>query len=236
MSNNYFSFKQFTICQDRCAFKVGTDGVILGAYADVKGKKRILDIGTGTGLIALMAAQRSDAEIVAIEPDHDAFIQASENIGRSKWSGRIRVENKTLQEYACGNNRFDLILSNPPYFTDSLRNPDPAKSAARHNVKLTRKELLQGVSQLLDGNGLFQVILPYAEGSLFIAEACEYGFFCNSILKVKPVPTLPVKRLVLGFGRKREKNTEKFMVIEKGRRHDFTDEYISLTKEFYLKF
>ncbi|NSW94439.1 MAG: methyltransferase [Bacteroidales bacterium] len=236
MSNNYFSFKQFTIYQDKCAFKVGTDGVILGAYADVRGKKRILDIGTGTGLIALMLAQRSDAEIVAIEPDHDSFIQASENIQQSKWSNRISIENKSLQEYAGGNEKFDLIVSNPPYFIDSMRNPDAVKSSARHNVSLTQEDLLQGVSRLLDDNGLFQLILPYTEGLLFIAEASGYGFFCNSILKIKPLPSAPVKRVVLGFGRKREKTAEKFLTIEKGRRHDFTDEYISLTKEFYLKF
>ena len=99
MGNNYFRFKQFTINQERCAFKVGTDGVLLWASADVSGREKILDIGTGTGLIALMLAQRYNAEIIAIEPDHDSFVQASENVRISKWAGRIRVENYILQEY-----------------------------------------------------------------------------------------------------------------------------------------
>lgn len=236
MGNNYFHFKQFTINQDRCAFKVGTDGVILGACTEVTGKKKILDIGTGTGLIALMLAQRSDAEIVAIEPDYDSFIQASENVKQSKWSSRIRIENKFLQDFASGDERFDLIVTNPPYFSDSLKNPDKVKSVARHDVTLTRKDLLQGVSVLLEENGLFQLILPYTEGLIFIAEASDYGFFCNSILKVRPLPSSQIRRLVLGFGRKQLKPAEKFLTIEKGRRHDFTDEYINLTKEFYLKF
>ena len=236
MGNDYFHFKQFTINQDKCAFKVGTDGVILGAWADIKGKIKILDIGTGTGLIALMLAQRSGAEIVALEPDYDSFIQASENIKQSKWRSRIRIENKCLQDFACGNERFDLIVTNPPYFTNSLKNPDAVKSVARHDVTLTREDLLQGVSVLLKERGLFQLILPYTEGLMFIAEARDYGFFCNSILKVKPLPSSQIKRLVLGFSRKRLKPAEKFLTIEKGRRHDFTNEYINLTKEFYLKF
>ena len=118
MANSFFRFKQFTINQDKCAFKVGTDGVLLGACANVTGMKRILDIGTGTGLIALMLAQRCDAEIIAIEPDNDSFVQASANVRLSKWSGRIRIENCTLQNFYPDNTSFDLIVSNPPYFID----------------------------------------------------------------------------------------------------------------------
>jgi tRNA1Val (adenine37-N6)-methyltransferase len=236
MTNFYFSFKQFTIYQDKCAFKVGTDGVLLGASANVTGKTRILDIGTGTGLIALMLAQRCDSEITTIEPDFDSFSQASENITRSKWSSRIRIENCTLQDFKPENSGFDLIVSNPPYFIDSLKNPDPAKSNARHNDSLTHSDILKGAARLLSEDGLLQLILPYDEGNIFVAEAQEHGFYCNSILKIKPMPSSEIRRMILGFSRKRIKPAERFLTIEKGKRHEFSEEYINLTKDFYLKF
>jgi len=236
MANNYFKFKQFTIEQDKCAFKVGTDGVLLGACAQTEGKRKILDIGTGSGLIAIMLAQRCDADIFAIEPDYDSFVQAKENVASSRWGNRIKVENCLLQNYTPENLKFDLIIANPPFFVDSLKNPDPAKSSARHNVTLTHQDLLSGTDLLLAEDGILQLILPYAEGSMFIAEAREFGFFCNDILKVRPLPTAGIRRLILSFSRKRTKTTERFLTIEKGRRYEFTDEYIELTKDFYLKF
>jgi tRNA1Val (adenine37-N6)-methyltransferase len=234
MANSFFSFKQFTINQDKCAFKVGTDGVLLGACANISGRKRIVDIGTGTGLIALMLAQRCDAEITAIEPDNDSFVQASENVKLSRWSSRIKVENCTLQNFSPGDSTFDLIVSNPPYFIDSLKNRDPAKSNARHNDNLTHSDILKGARRLLSENGLLQIILPYDEGSIFIAEAQAHGFFCNSILKIRPMPSSEIRRLILGFSNKRDKPAEQFLTIEKGKRHDFTEDYITLTKDFYL--
>jgi len=236
MANSFFRFKQFTIDQDKCAFKVGTDGVLLGACANITGKKRILDIGTGTGLLALMLAQRCDAEIMAIEPDNDSFVQASQNIGLSKWGGRIRIVNCTLQNLNPDNASFDLIASNPPYFIDSLKNPNPAKSFTRHNDSLTHSDILTGARRLLAEDGLLQLIMPYDEGNIFIAEAQEHGFYCNSILKIRPMPSSEIRRLILGFTRKRTKPTERFLTIEKGKRHEFTEEYIRLTKDFYLKF
>lgn len=236
MASDHFTFKQFTINQDKCAFKVGTDGVLLGAYADITGARRILDIGTGTGLIALMLAQRCKADIVAIEPDPDSFEQACANIERSKWCSRIKVEKTTLQSFRPEGIRFDLIVTNPPYFTDSLLNPDPGKAVARHNVTLNNDELLKGVSELLAGNGRFQVIMPYAEGNIFIAEAQEYELFCNNIVKIKPLPTSEIRRLILTFSRQKVKATESFLTIEHGKRHEFTEEYKNLTRDFYLNF
>lgn len=236
MANNYFSFKQFAINQEKSAFKVGTDGVLLGAVSDVAGVKRILEIGTGTGLIALMLAQRSDAEIVAIEPDYESYCQACENVNRSKWNSRISVINFDLQNWLPEGEKFDLIVTNPPYFTDSLKNPDLRKANARHNDSLTSEELLTGATRLLEEKGKFQLILPYVEGNIFIAEAINYGFYCNSILKIRPLPTAEIRRLILTFSRKKSIPAEKFLTIEKGERHEFTEEYINLTKEFYLKF
>lgn len=236
MANSYFHFKQFTINQDKCTFKVGTDGVLMGACADVAGAGKILDIGTGTGLIALMLAQRSNAEITAIEPDHDSYEQACDNVRQSKWHERIKVVKTDLQNYDPGDVRFNLIVTNPPWFTDSLRNPDAGKAATRHNVTLDNAGLLKGVARLFGDDGRFQVIMPYVEGNIFIAEAREHGLFCNSILKIKPLPTSEVRRLILAFSRKRLKPAERFLTIEYGKRHEFTEEYINLTKDFYLKF
>ncbi len=235
MSNSYFSFKQFTIQQDKAAFKVGTDGVLLGAVADLEGANQILDVGSGTGLIAIMAAQRSNAEIIAIEPDYESYIQCHENITLCPWKERIKVENISLQDYKTPG-LFDLIVSNPPYFSDSLKNPDPRKSSSRHNDSLSGYELIKGASRLMAEGGRLQVIMPYVEGNIFIAEASEYGFFCNNILKIRPLPNSEIRRLILTFSRQRLKTSEKFLTIEHGKRHEFTEEYINLTKEFYLKF
>jgi len=236
MANNYFNFKQFTINQDKCTFKVGTDGVLLGACADIMGVATILDIGTGTGLIALILAQRCGAEITAIEPDYDSFEQACDNVRQSKWLNRIKVVNSNLQNFDLGENRFDLIVTNPPWFTDSLRNPDPGKAAARHNVNIDTSDMLNGVIRLLGNDGRFQVIMPYAEGNVLIAEAKEYELFCNNIQKIRPLPTSKVRRLILTFSRHRVKPAEKFLTIEYGKEHKFTEEYIDLTRDFYLKF
>jgi tRNA1Val (adenine37-N6)-methyltransferase len=236
MANNYFSFKQFTVYQDQCAFKVGTDGVLLGAVADVYGAEHILDIGTGTGLVALMLAQRSEAGIVALEPDARSYSQACSNISNSKWASRISVVNASLQDFHPVDTRFDLIVSNPPFFSDSLKNPDPAKANARHNDLLTNDDLLKGASRLLAPGGRFQVIMPYAEGTIMVADAQEYGLYCNNILKIKPLPTSEIRRLILTFSGKKQKATEQFLTIEHGGRHEFTEEYKNLTREFYLKF
>jgi tRNA1Val (adenine37-N6)-methyltransferase len=235
MANSYFSFKQFTINQDKAAFKVGTDSVLLGACADITGVRRILDVGSGTGVIAIMLAQRCNADIVAIEPDHESFSQCLENVASCRWEERIKAENTKLQDYHS-DKKFDLIVTNPPYFSDSLKNPDPGKSLSRHNDSLTNDELLENVTRLTGESSRFQLILPYTEGNIFIAEASSYGLYCNSILKIRPLPNSEIRRLILSFSSQRLKTTERFLTIENGKRHEFTEDYINLTKEFYLKF
>jgi tRNA1Val (adenine37-N6)-methyltransferase len=236
MSNNHFIFKQFTINQGKSAFKVGTDGVLLGASADTGGAKNILDIGAGTGLISLMLAQRCNAEITAIEPDYESYLQTSENVSRSPWPERIKVIHTSLQNLDQNSGRFDMIVTNPPFFKDSLTNPDPRKSAARHAEYLSAEEILQGTLKFMKEDGNLQLILPYVEGNIFIAEAHKYGFYCNSIIKIKPVPSAEIRRLILKFSRVQKKPAESFLTIEHGKRHEFTEEYKNLTKEFYLKF
>lgn len=237
MPNNYFTFRQFTVNQEKSAFKVGTDGVLLGACADLAGAKRLLDIGTGTGLIALMAAQRCEAEIVAIEPDENSYLEACNNVAACKWKTRIRVKNIGFQDYFRSHYElFDILISNPPYFRDSLKNPDTEKSATRHTDSLSSNDILEGANKLLNAEGSLQMILPYAEGTLFIAEASQYGFYCNRIIKIKSVPGGDIKRLILKFERDKKQVSEKFLTIETGTRHHYTEEYKEITKDFYLKF
>ena len=235
MPNDYFQFKEFTICQDKCAFKVGTDGVLLGAAADISGAKNILDAGTGTGLVALMLAQRSNAEITAIEPDRISFQQASENISLSKWNNRIKLVPTTFQDFE-DEIRYDLIVTNPPFFVDSLKNPDSRKSATRHNDSLTSDDIIRGALKYLTEEGKLQLILPYAEGNLFIDKAHDLGLYLYSILKIKSLPGSLVKRMIIGFSRNKAGLTERELVIEKGLRHDYSEAYINLTKDFYLNF
>ena len=142
MSNPYFQFKQFTVWHDKCAMKVGTDGVLLGAWASVQNAHKILDVGTGTGLVALMLAQRSlpDADIIALEIDGAAAGQARENVTRSPWKERVEVVQTDFRDYQSSD-KFDVIVSNPPYFVDSLECPDQQRNAARHNGSLTYEEL-----------------------------------------------------------------------------------------------
>ena len=236
MANYYFNFKQFTIRQENSAFKVGTDGVLLGAYADVSSASNLLDIGTGTGLIALMLAQRCSAWITAVEPDRSSYLQALGNIENSRWKERISIVNCRIQDFFPEEEKFDLIVTNPPFFSDSLKNPDPKKAATRHNHDLSNEELLASVARLLSDTGIFQIILPYAEGNVFIADAAQSGLYCVDTLKIRPLPSSEVRRLILKFSRKRAKHNEKFLTIEHGKRHEFTDDYRELTKEFYLKF
>jgi len=235
MSNNYFIFKQFRINQENSVFKVGTDGVLMGACADLDKGKRILDIGTGTGLIAIMTAQRSNAEIVAIEPEEKSFLEACENVRACRWHDRITVGNFGFREYFTGEKeQFDIIISNPPYFRDSLKNPDTEKSVARHTDSLTSADILEGAVNLLTKQGSLQIILPYAEGTLFIAEASGYGLFCNRIIKIKPIPAGEIKRLIMKFERIKKPVQEKFLTIETGTRHSYTEEYKEVTRDFYL--
>jgi tRNA1Val (adenine37-N6)-methyltransferase len=237
VANDYFSFRQFTIYQNRSAFKVGTDGVLLGACAVLSGASSIFEIGTGTGLIAIMCAQRSEAHIIAIEPERNSFQQAVENSRSSKWSDRISVLNSDLLNFASQyEGKFDVIISNPPYFRGSLLNPDKVRASARHTFSLSSGDLLGGCEKLLNQEGNLQVILPYEEGTFFIAEAGGKGLYCNSIIKIKPVPEGKVIRLIMKFERVKRQTHEKFLTIETGTRHNYTEEYKEFTRDFYLKF
>jgi tRNA1Val (adenine37-N6)-methyltransferase len=236
MPNNYFKFKQFTIQQEKSAMKVGTDGVLLGAWVNIENTSQILDIGTGTGLIALMLAQRSMATIDAIDMDNDAAKQAFENFQNSLWKDRLRVVHTSFQDFSWLPLKYDLLVTNPPYFTRSLKAPDKKRSMARHDNSLNRIELLEGSKRLLNPQGRLGMILPVAEYDLFEPQLTDWGYFVYRKTFIIPNPgKKPVRILVeLSFQKKTPEISE--MIIEKLHRHDYSDEYINLTKDYYLKF
>lgn len=236
MGNPYFRFKQFTIFQDHSAMKVGTDGVLLGAWADVVHAQTILDIGTGTGIIALMLAQRSNALIEAVEIDQGAARQAQDNIDKSPWANRVTVYHSAFQDFAQrANKTYDLIVSNPPYFVQSLPSPQLERTVARHNELLPHHELLEGINLLLSPNGRFVGIFPYVEGNVFVALATQYALFCTKRLNVAGKEGAPVKRLVLEFSRSSQPLEEVDFSIRNSQ-GEYSEEYVELTKDFYLGF
>jgi tRNA1Val (adenine37-N6)-methyltransferase len=233
-----FTFKQFSIEQEKSAMKVGIDGVMLGAWTDVANAKNILDIGTGTGLIAIMMAQRNNAaNIDAVEIDRMAYEQAIENVNNCRWKEKISVIHDEFQHFAeTTQKRYDLIVSNPPYFIASLKSPNMQRTVARHSALLTQDDLLCGIDKLLTEKGKFCAIFPYLEANIFIAKSAAINIFCNKKTNVKPNYEKPVKRILLEFSRTKQNLSETTISIETSERHSYTNEYKMLTKDFYLKF
>lgn len=233
-----FQFKQFTIQQDKCAMKVGTDGVLLGAWAPIEHKPfSILDIGAGTGLIALMLAQRSHAEqIDGIEIDDDAYEQAVENFEESPWGDRLFCYHAGLDEFMEEpEDEYDLIVSNPPFYTDGYFSDDEQRNTARFTESLPFEDLVEASSILLSETGVLAVIVPFKEEEKFIALAAEEGLFPFKITRVKGTPVTEIKRSLMAFSfNEAAALTEDELIIETAR-HQYTDGYISLTKDFYLK-
>lgn len=258
-----FRFKQFEIEQDRCAMKVGTDGVLLGAWA--QGGRRILDIGSGTGLISLMMAQRfPEAEVVGIDMDADACGQARENVMASPFRDRVEIECCRLQDFGgAGVSKtaealetaeglkadggasetaeglkadgvFDAIVSNPPFFVDSLKNPDSKRTMARHTDSLPFRDLFAGVKRLLSDDGIFSAIVPVEVVEQFVAESCILGFYLIRKCGVKTVERKQPKRFMLSFAKHRILPYEehvKTMMDSQGNRSEW---YRKITEEFYL--
>ncbi len=235
MSQNDFRFKQFVVRQDRCAMKVGTDGVLLGSWVHPGKAKRILDIGTGTGLIALMMAQRSEGQIDAIDIDSDATAQAEENFESSPWSDRLKAIPQSLQEFASHRpERYDLIVSNPPYFMGAHPAPSEARNVARHmDESLSIEELASCVKTLLSPEGRFCLILPFMEGMKFREYAEQNGLFATHLTKVKTKIEKQEKRLMMEFMLHRKGEVEDELVIQE-EDMSYTKEYIDLTNDFYM--
>jgi tRNA1Val (adenine37-N6)-methyltransferase len=232
-----FRFKQFTIIQKKSAMKVGTDGVLLGAWTDCYKAKSILDIGTGTGLIAIMAAQKNkSAHIDAVEINTNAYNEAVENIASCPWSSRISVLNIPFQKFANNNRKYDCIITNPPFFTQSKKAKTEQRTNARHNDTLPFDELIKGVAELLSGNGSFNIIIP-SDSQNIIEDLCNrYGMFAIKKTFVKPTPDINAKRVLMSFSKKKKNCNETTIIIEQYGRHKYSKEYIELTKDFYLNF
>lgn len=235
MSNSYFQFKKFVIRQSHCAMKVGTDGVLLGAWTPVDGTQHILDVGTGTGVVALMLAQRTtNAKIIGIEIDSHAASQAQDNVELSLWNKRIKIECANFLDYQT-ELRFDLIVSNPPYFTNALKCIDTQRNLARHDEGLNYQLLFQHASQLLTTNGHFSVIVP----TLFETQVTDIAWYTGlyPVLRthVFTKPSKPARRTLIYFARHLQQCLENDLYIE-DEKHNYSSEYIALTRDFYLKF
>lgn len=237
MANPYFRFKKFTVYHDKCAMKVGTDAVLLGAWADTSFCRNILDIGTGTGIIALMLAQRSQATVEAIDIDKEACVQATENAAASPYTERIKVVHASCADFAASNQqkRYDLIVSNPPYFINSLKCPDNKRTVARHTDTLLLSDLIREAQTLLSPSGRIALVLPYEQLEEVKALAsANHLYICR---QTDVIPTLGAapKRLLVELSTTEEniKNRDTLTIEEA--RHQYTPEYIALTKEFYLK-
>ncbi len=238
MRRGGFTFKQFHIDHSRCAMKVGTDGTLLGAWAPIApNARKILDIGTGSGLIAIMAAQRHpSASITAIDIDEDCVEQARQNASASPWAERIEVINSPLQEFHP-EEKFDVIISNPPYFADSMHSPDKQRTTARHTASLSFKDLTEGVLRLLKEDGLFAVILPTTESELLLS-AARGRLFTWRGCEVWSTPESGARRIMLELRKEppQELALREKIIIEEGGRHVYSQDYKALTADFYLNF
>ena len=234
MSNSWFKFKQFSIDQDRCSMKVGTDGVLLGAWFPLYAGCNVLDIGTGTGLVALMAAQRGAGRVTAVEIDPDAADQARINAVNSPWADRIEVRCADIADFRteC---RYDRIVCNPPYFRDSLRCPDSGRNTARHNDMLSYENLTLYAARLLADEGLFCLVLPYDSVPAFMKCAAAQGL--DMCLRTDVITTqgkMP-KRSLVAFSR-HSPALETDILTMCGPDGTDTPEYVALVRDFYLKY
>ncbi len=234
--NTYFQFKQFRIEQKNSAMKVGTDSVLLGAWANPEGAKSILDIGAGTGILSLMMAQRTEANITAVELDKNSCLDAKVNFANSTWSDRIVLVNEDILDFAKRSPaKFDFIICNPPYFSNGTESPSSERGTARHQKVLALSGLAKIGKELLTRDGKLALILPVEEGEQFIRLAATANLFLNSITKVKPNPVKPIRRYLMEFSNQMQIVDEFVLMLEYEKHHDYTNEHRELTKDFYLK-
>jgi len=232
-----FKFKQFSVNQDQCAMKIGTDGVLLGSWANLETNPfAILDIGAGTGILALMLAQRSTAEVIdALEIDDNAYEQCVDNFEQSPWGDRLFCYHASLEEFAEEiDDNYDLIICNPPFYAEDYKTDNDSRDLARFQDAMPFEHLLQSVAILLAPEGSFNVIIPYNEEEKFIALASNFQLFPNKICRVKGNHESDVKRSMLMFSFSESETLIETLIIET-ERHQYTDDYINLTKDFYLK-
>jgi tRNA1Val (adenine37-N6)-methyltransferase len=233
--NPYFRFKQFSIEHTGAAMKVGTDGVLVGCWAEVVSAKRLLDIGTGSGVIALMLAQRTDADalIHAAEAEPEAADQAMRNIAASPWPDKVKVHSVRIQEFRP-DVKFDHIISNPPFFVNSFLPPDKRRKEARHTASLSFKDLIDAVVDLLDADGKFSLIIPPVEGAILREYAIQRGLFCSRLCEFRPRAGKPIERWLMEFVFQ-ESETSRSELIMYADGTEWTEDFKSLSRDFYLK-
>lgn len=236
--NHYFQFKQFRIVQERSAMKVGVDGVLVGAWADPAGATRIMDIGSGTGLIALMMAQRNpSAQVDAIEIDPEAFEECVFNFGQSPWKERVGATCCSFQDFASQCSlKYDLIVSNPPFFSNGIKAPALSRSKARHDDSLPLDELLAGISSLLAKGAKSALILPAESLSEVKRLSGQHRLFLSRLCTVKPNPVKPAFRVLVELTNVECTLQQEELMIEFEEHFDYTPQYRQLTRDFYLKF
>jgi len=234
MSNPYFQFKNFKVFHDKSSMKVGTDAVLLPCLTDLSNAQNILEVGCGSGVISLMCAQLTKAEILGIDIHRDSVEQALQNFNLSPWSKRLKAKLISFQELVAKNyQKFDLIISNPPFFMGSLKSPQENRNLARHNDSLSQLDLLQSARQLLNPNGHISLILPINEGEELIKLAEEEGFHLTTRVNIQPKPTKPANRIVIELSLVEQKTTLDAIIIRE-ESNEYTKAYKELTKDFYL--
>lgn len=236
MPKNSFTFKQFTINQDRCAMKVCTDACILGASTEVENVNNILDIGTGTGLLSLMLAQRTNAQIDAVEIDEDAYQQAVMNVQVSEFAEKIEVHHRRIQDFTS-TETYDLIISNPPFYQQSLKSTDTKANKALHAVELSFDELIDSVLRLLSIDGKFVVLLPPFEIEKLIRIAQKKGLYLSKKMSIRHDESKPIFRVIATFLTQKTHNLEeKTLIIHKEDGKTYSNEFRDLLKDYYLIF
>lgn len=238
LESEIFRFKHFDIHQHLCTMKVNTDGVLLGAWSEIENKKKSLDIGTGTGVIAIMLAQRNNQIIShGIEIDEKASNQAAENMAGSPYKSRLKCIHQSIQDYVNNTHeKYDLIVSNPPFFSGGTFSLNQNKANVRHTIKLSHTDLLNAVRTLMTSDGHFDVILPYIEGLRFIELAQKYDFGVVKITEVKPKAEKSIERLLIRFAMKfiHPAFIDRLIVHNSTKANDYTDEIKTLTRDFYI--
>jgi tRNA1Val (adenine37-N6)-methyltransferase len=230
-----FCFKQFIVEDELSTMRVGTDAILLGAWADPLNARSILEIGAGCGVISLMLAQRSGASIDAIDLDADSIEQAGSNFRNSPWSGNLHAIHNSLREWvSVASRKYDLIITNPPFFSGQLPSPQMKKNRAHHSVDLSKDDLIRGVLDLLEDHGTFYVILPLQEGKQFATLVCNAGLHLHKELKIRPKEGKPINRILFAFGVLPCGSPSSEELVIRNEDTSFTKEYIEFTLPYYF--
>ncbi len=230
-----FHFKQFSLFHHRSTMKVGTDAVLLSAWIEPGDVKTILDVGTGSGIIALMMASRTNAKVDAIDIDPDSCKEAGQNFSDSPFNKRLRIFNQGFTIFTSQSDRtYDLVVSNPPFFINDMKSENHRKNKARHTDTLSYKELCYGAAQLLNSNGRLAIVLPYTESRYFIETATQHNLFLHKKLLIFPKPCFQPNRVNLEFCKEKPAKIKEEKFIIRQESGNFTQQYVDLLGKYYL--